>query len=100
MTTSVRLGPDLEDALARAAAAVGETPSEFIRKAVQTRVDFMWTQASAEDPWAEFRDLIGSLSSEHGSDARNSGKVVAEGLAAKADVARAKRRTARQKTAS
>lgn len=67
--TSVRLDHALEESLAQAAHAMGETPSEFIRAAIRSRIDMVHAQSArlALDPF------IGVVASEHGSEARDSG---------------------------
>ncbi len=75
--TSVRLGPDLEQQLLRAAQAAGQTPSEFIRAAVQARVDLMWADSARE----RLTPYVGAAASGGGSDARHSGRTFARLLA-------------------
>lgn len=67
--TSVRLDSALEEALVQAAAAAGQTPSEFIREAIRERVAHV-RGASAREALASF---IGVVASESGSHARDSG---------------------------
>lgn len=59
---SVRLDPDLEDRLLRAAAVRGETPSEFIRRAAADRAD-----ATLDTEAADFADVLGVV---HGGGGR------------------------------
>lgn len=52
---SLRLDPELEERLRRAAAVKGETVSEFIRKAAAERADGVLE----DDPLADWSDVIG-----------------------------------------
>lgn len=69
--TSVRLDPALEEALSQAAAASGETPSEFIRAAIRERVAHVRGDTARE----ALESFIGVVASESGSDARDSGEA-------------------------
>lgn len=77
--TSVRLGSALEEQLGKAAEATGETPSEFIRRAVQRRIDDI-ERRSAREALAPY---LGVVASPAGSNARESGReftrIVASG---------------------
>ncbi|CAN5270635.1 MAG: ribbon-helix-helix protein, CopG family [Nocardioidaceae bacterium] len=59
---SVRLDPDLEDRLLRAAAVRGESPSEFIRRAAADRAD-----ATLDADAGDFADVLGVV---HGGGGR------------------------------
>lgn len=77
--TSVRLGSELEEALARAADLVGESHSAFIRIAVKERVDRVGGQSARE----QLGSFVGVIHTDTGSSARHSGKAFKELLAAK-----------------
>lgn len=77
--TSVRLGSELEEALARAAELVGESNSAFIRIAVKERVDRIASQSTRE----QLSSFVGVIHTDAGSNARHSGKAFKELLAAK-----------------
>jgi Ribbon-helix-helix protein, copG family len=75
---SVRLDPDLEERLVRAAAAEGSTVSEFIREAVTERAD----RTLGDSPVERLADIVGVVHST-GGRARRTGKAFSEGLASK-----------------
>lgn len=77
--TSVRLGSDLEEALARAAELVGESHSAFIRVAVKERVDRIGGQSARE----QLGSFVGVIKTDAGSRARHSGNAFKDLLAAK-----------------
>jgi hypothetical protein len=60
---SLRLDPDLEQRLARAAAVTGESLSQFIRRAAAARADAVLIDR-VDDDWS---DVIGSV---HGGGGR------------------------------
>lgn len=60
---SLRLDPELEDRLQRAAAVMGESLSEFIRRAARARADATLAAASATG----FDDVLGVV---HGGGGR------------------------------
>ncbi|HEY0933147.1 MAG TPA: DUF1778 domain-containing protein, partial [Trebonia sp.] len=66
---SLRLDPDLEERLKRAAALEGSTVSEFIRRAVAERA----SQVIAANPDELFADVLGVVSGG-GGRARRSGR--------------------------
>ncbi len=70
---TVRLDPDLEQRLQRAAAAVGETLSEFIRRAAAKRAADVLDAATP----ADFADVIGAIHSG-GGHARHTGTAFTE----------------------
>jgi predicted transcriptional regulator len=72
---SVRLDPELEDRITRAAAARGETVSEFIRRAVAKRAD----ETVEPDPLAAFADVLGVVHAG-GGRARRTGEAFHETL--------------------
>ena len=73
---SVRLDAELQERLQRAAAAVGETLSEFIRRAAGARAD---TILDAEPDW-DWDDVIGVVHGG-GGQARRSGDAFTEAVA-------------------
>jgi hypothetical protein len=73
---SLRLAPDLEERLERAAAATGESLSEFIRRAAAARADAVLTGDGAGD-WS---DVIGVIHGG-GGRARRTGEAFADLLA-------------------
>lgn len=75
---SLRIEPELAERLERAAAAAGETLSEFIRKASAHRADVV---LSAE-PVVEWSDVIGVIHGG-GGKARRSGAAFRELVGAK-----------------
>ncbi|HEY5878801.1 MAG TPA: DUF1778 domain-containing protein [Nakamurella sp.] len=72
---TVRLDPDLEERLHRAAAAAGESLSEFIRKAAAARADSVLDTGGRED----FADVLGVVHGG-GGRARRTGAVFTEVL--------------------
>lgn len=70
---TVRLDPELEQWLQRAAAATGETLSEFIRRAAAKRADDV---LDSRVP-ADFADVIGAIRSG-GGHARHTGRAFTE----------------------
>jgi hypothetical protein len=70
---SLRLDPELEQRLERAAAVTGETLSQFIRTAVAARADTVLT-ADGETDWS---DVVGVVHGG-GGHARRSGEAFAE----------------------
>lgn len=75
---SLRLDPELDRRVRRAAAAEGESVSEFIRRAVARRAD----DTLAGHGRDLFADVIGIVRSEGGA-ARRTGEAFAETLAAR-----------------
>ncbi|MGH3327665.1 MAG: DUF1778 domain-containing protein [Streptomycetales bacterium] len=73
---SLRLDPELEGRLERAAAIRGESLSEFIRRAAAERAD---ATLSVNDP-ADFADILGAVHGG-GGRARRTGRAFAELLA-------------------
>ena len=73
---SIRLDPELERRLQRAAAVAGETLSRFIRRAAAERADRILAAGAAED-WS---DVIG-VAHGGGGRARRSGQAFADALA-------------------
>jgi hypothetical protein len=73
---SFRLDPRLEDRLAQAAAARGESLSEFIRRAASERAD----ATLAADPSADFSDVLGVIHGG-GGRARDTGAAFSDALA-------------------
>ncbi len=73
---SLRLSPELEARLQRAAAVTGESLSEFIRRAASDRADATLNAA----PPADFQDVIGVV---HGGGgvARRTGDAFTEVMA-------------------
>ena len=76
MVKTIRLDPELEDRLRRAAAVTGESLSEFIRRAAAERADAVLTADPAED----FADVLGVVRGG-GGRARRTGAAFAELLA-------------------
>jgi uncharacterized protein DUF1778 len=72
---SLRLEPDLDDKVQRAAAIKGESVSAFIRQAASQRAD----ETLAECPKERFADVAGVVHG-HGGRARRSGKAFEEAL--------------------
>lgn len=72
---SVRLEPELDDQVRRAAAAEGKTVSEFIREAVAERAQ----QALGNRTADRLADVIGSVHAG-GGQARHSGQAFVETL--------------------
>jgi hypothetical protein len=70
---SLRLDPDLEQRLARAAAVTGESLSQFIRRAAAARADAVLTDP-VESDWS---DVIGAVHGG-GGRARRSGDAFAD----------------------
>jgi uncharacterized protein DUF1778 len=75
---SLRLDAELEQRLQRAAAATGETLSQFIRRAAAARADAVL--AKGGDDWS---DVIGAVHGG-GGRARRSGEALRDVLAAQA----------------
>jgi hypothetical protein len=73
---SLRLDPDLDERVQRAAALEGESVSEFIRHAAAERADEILTK----HPSGRFADIAGVVHGG-GGRARRSGEVFAEGVA-------------------
>jgi hypothetical protein len=73
---SLRLDPDLDDKVQRAAAVKGESVSEFIRHAAEQRAD----ETLSEHPSDLFADVAGVVHGG-GGRARRSGQAFAAGLA-------------------
>jgi hypothetical protein len=73
---SLRLDPDLEQRLVRAAAVTGESLSEFIRRAAAARADAVLTD-HVDDDWS---DVIGAVHGG-GGQARRSGDAFADVVA-------------------
>lgn len=76
---SVRLSTDLEEALSRASDVTSETQSEFIRVAIQERIERVITPNNR----AKLAHMIGAVRTDGGSDARHSGKAFKDLLVAK-----------------
>jgi hypothetical protein len=70
---TVRLSPDLEERLQRAAAVAGESLSEFIRCAAAQRADALLRDAGRED----FADVVGVVHGG-GGRARRTGTAFAD----------------------
>ncbi len=70
---SLRLDPELERRIARAAAAKGESLSEFLRKAAAERADAILTVSCHE----QFADVVGAIHGG-GGRARRTGDAFAE----------------------
>lgn len=73
---SVRLDPDLDEKVRRAAAAKGETVSEFLRQAAAERAD----ETLAGRPSKRFADVSGVVHGG-GGRARRTGQAFTESLA-------------------
>ena len=73
---SLRLDPDLDEKLQRAAAIEGESVSEFIRHAAEERAD----ETLAASPGSRFADVAGVVHGG-GGRARRLGHAFAAGLA-------------------
>jgi hypothetical protein len=76
---SLRLDTELEQRLQRAAAATGETLSQFIRRAAAARADAVLA-GGGDDDWS---DVIGAVHGG-GGRARRSGEALRDLLAAPA----------------
>ena len=74
---SLRLDPDLDEKVQRAAAIKGESVSEFIRHAAEDRAD----ETLAERPSLSFADVAGVVHGG-GGRARRTGEAFASGLTA------------------
>jgi hypothetical protein len=70
---SLRLDPELEQRLVRAAAATGETLSQFIRRAAAARAEAVLT-GDGESDWS---DVVGAIRGGGGA-ARRSGEAFAD----------------------
>jgi predicted transcriptional regulator len=75
---SLRLDPELDDKLRRAAAAEEKSVSEFIRRAAEERADEVLGRRTSE----RFSDVAGVISGG-GGRARRSGKAFTEQLTSK-----------------
>ena len=73
---SLRLNPDLDDKVQRAAAISGQSVSEFIRNAAEDRAN----ETLAAQPGGSFTDVAGVVHGV-GGRARRSGEAFAAGLA-------------------
>jgi hypothetical protein len=73
---SLRLDPDLDRQVRRAAAIKGESVSEFVRQAVAKRAEETLAQQGRE----RFADVAGAVHAG-GGRARQTGSVFADGLA-------------------
>jgi hypothetical protein len=73
---SLRLDPDLDTRVCRAAAREGQSVSEFLRRAAADRAD----RVLAERPSDQLRGVIGAVRSEGGRAART-GAAFGEALA-------------------
>jgi hypothetical protein len=73
---SLRLNAELDQKVRRAAAIEGESVSEFIRRAAESRADGVIGERQSD----LFRDVAGVVNGG-GGRARNSGKAFAEGIA-------------------
>ncbi len=73
---SLRLDPDLDKKVRRAAAAKGESVSEFLRRAAAERVE----ETLADRPSERFADVAGVIHGG-GGRARRSGAAFTESLA-------------------
>lgn len=73
---TVRLSPELEKRLQRAAAVVGESLSEFIRRAAAQRADALLDSGSHEG----FTDVVGVIHGG-GGKARQTGEAFTDLLA-------------------
>ena len=77
---SLRLDPDLDEKVRRAAAAKGETISEFLRQAAAERAEV----TLAGRPSEQFADVAGVIHGG-GGRARRTGQAFTESLAADRD---------------
>ena len=73
MVKSLRLAPELAERLERAAAAAGESLSEFIRRAAAARADAVLSD-EVDDDWS---DVVGVVHGG-GGQARRSGEAFQE----------------------
>lgn len=73
---SLRLDPDLDEKVQRAAAISGQSVSEFIRRAAEERAD----ETLAAHPGGRFADVAGVVHGG-GGRARRTGEAFAAGLA-------------------
>jgi predicted transcriptional regulator len=73
---SVRLDPELDEKISRAAEAEGESVSEFIRRAVADRAE----ETLAAHPRERFADVAGVIHGG-GGRARRTGEAFAEAIA-------------------
>lgn len=73
---SLRLDPELDDKVRRAAALEGESVSEFLRRAAVARAD----ETLAAHPSERFADVVGAIHGG-GGRARHSGGAFAKVLA-------------------
>ena len=73
MVKSLRLAPELAERLERAAAAAGESLSEFIRRAAAARADAVLSD-EVDDDWS---DVVGVVHGG-GGRARRSGEAFQE----------------------
>ncbi|OQZ96295.1 hypothetical protein BST10_12325 [Mycolicibacter algericus DSM 45454] len=72
---TLRLSPDLENRLQRAASVAGESLSEFIRRAATARADEVLNTDTVEG----FADVIGAVNGG-GGRARRTGEAFTEAL--------------------
>jgi hypothetical protein len=79
---TLRLNPDLEDRLQRAAAVTGESLSEFIRRAAAARADATLSATSSE----AFDDALGVVHGG-GGRARRTGAAFTDAVAERASKA-------------
>jgi Protein of unknown function (DUF1778) len=77
---SLRLDPDLDEKVRRAAAAKGETVSEFLRQAAAERAEKTLAGRSSE----QFADVAGVVHGG-GGRARRTGQAFTESVATKRD---------------
>lgn len=75
---SIRLEPDLDDRVQRAAAAEGTTVSEFLRRAAAERAELMLARRNSD----RLGDVIGAVRAGGAGRARDSGVAFGELLAA------------------
>ena len=73
---SLRLDPDLDEKVRRAAAAKGESVSEFLRRAAEVRAE----ETLASHPSERFADVVGVVHGG-GGQARRTGAAFAASLA-------------------
>ena len=74
---SLRLDSELDEKVRRAAAAEGESVSEFIRRAIADSAD----ETLATRPGEQFADVTGVIHGGGGGRARRTGKAFVEALA-------------------
>ncbi len=71
---SVRLEPDLDDRVQRAAAAEGTTVSEFLRRAAAERAELTLSQRNSD----RLGDVIGAVRAGGAGHARDTGAAFGE----------------------